>query len=329
MDDEMMNLLADDEIVRDRLETFAETRLSPSLSATSRMRARVLAVAHRQAAIARADAALTLVPVAGARRDVAHRVPFAPEPPAWRSRDRVSTARRRTAALILAASLALGTFAGTAFAARPGGPLYDARLWAETLTLPTESSSRAVAELQRLRERLLEATAASVAGDQVAATAALIAYERILAEATGAAAATGDDVAAAALQVGVGRNVEVLQGLIATLSDGAGAAISRSIERAIQRSNDAVRSMAGSDPARGGSGSGGGGVDGWPTAGPTRSPKPARATTPVATAKPAATPKPDATPKPTKAPASPMVGGKATPPPGATPRPTPKGPPGP
>ncbi|MEX2184696.1 MAG: hypothetical protein WEC14_09640 [Chloroflexota bacterium] len=294
MHDEMMDLLADDEMLRDRLEAFAETRLSPSLSATSRMRARVLAVAHRQAATVSVSGALTLVRVPGA-------LPV-----------RGGAARRRTAALILAASLALGTFAGTAFAARPGGPLYDVRLWAETLTLPTESSSRAVAELQRLRERLREATSASVAGEQVAATAALIAYERILAEATGAAAATGDDVAAAALHAGVGRNVEVLQGLIATLPDQAGTAISRSIERAIQRSNDAVRSMSGSGPASGGGGGGGGG--GGSTTEPTRSPKLVK------------TAKPEATPKPTKAPASPAGGGKATPPPDSTPRPTAKDP---
>ena len=45
----------DDELTR-RLEAYAEARLSPELSATIRMRTRVMTAAHRQAALARADA---------------------------------------------------------------------------------------------------------------------------------------------------------------------------------------------------------------------------------------------------------------------------------
>ena len=49
MDDAMMDLMAEHGLLRRRLEAYAETRLSPDLAASSRMRARVLAVAHRQA----------------------------------------------------------------------------------------------------------------------------------------------------------------------------------------------------------------------------------------------------------------------------------------
>ena len=40
---------------------YAEVRLSPDLATSSRLRARVLAVAHRQADLARADASLTVL----------------------------------------------------------------------------------------------------------------------------------------------------------------------------------------------------------------------------------------------------------------------------
>jgi len=325
MHDEMMDLLADDDILRDRLATYATMRLSPSLTATSRVRARVLAVAHRQAALAGADAALTLLPEPDRRMGHVS------------TRRRRGTTQRRSVALVLAASLTLVSFVGTAFAARPGGPLYDARLFVEQVVLPSESSARAVAELERLHQRLVEAAAASAGGDSHAAAAALAAYERILTEATSAARATGDDVATAALHAGSGANVVVLQALLATLPDRAGEAIARSIERAIQRSNDAVRSMSGSGPTRGGpggnDGSSGGGVD--PATGPTTTTTPARTPKPAKTPKPAGspgsspghakpTPDPDATPRPTLNPASSPGGGKPTPGPDATPRPTPR-----
>ena len=52
MDDAMMDLMAGHGELRRRLGAYAEARLSPDLAASSRMRARVLAVAHRQAACA-------------------------------------------------------------------------------------------------------------------------------------------------------------------------------------------------------------------------------------------------------------------------------------
>ena len=84
---------------------------------------------------------------------------------------------QRAAGIALAASLGVGAMAGTAFAARPGGPLYDARIFAETLTLPSDPSARAVAELDRLKDRLHEIGEAARSGDAVGAMAALAAYE--------------------------------------------------------------------------------------------------------------------------------------------------------
>ena len=61
MDDSMIDLTAGDAMLRRRLEAYAEDRLSPDLATSSRLRARVLAVAHRQADLARADASLTVL----------------------------------------------------------------------------------------------------------------------------------------------------------------------------------------------------------------------------------------------------------------------------
>jgi len=51
--------------------------------------------------------------------------------------------------MILAMFVALA-----AFAARPGGPIYDVRIWAEMATLPTDVLARAEAEVLRELERL-------------------------------------------------------------------------------------------------------------------------------------------------------------------------------
>ena len=58
----MIDLMAGDAELARRLTAFAETRLTPDLGATSRMRAKVLATAHRQADLTRADARLAVSP---------------------------------------------------------------------------------------------------------------------------------------------------------------------------------------------------------------------------------------------------------------------------
>jgi hypothetical protein len=240
MDDEMIDLMTGDARLRARLEAYAEIRLTPDLATSSRIRARVLAVAHRQADLARADAALAVVTAATERG-------------AMPARRRGARWRRPLVAL-LAASLAIGAAAGSAFAARPGGSLYESRLWLETLTLPSDPSQRALAELDRLEQRLNEAAEAVAHGDMRAAAAALAAYERIMDEASSAAIAAGDDVAAAVLQTGVGHNLDVLQALILAVPDQAADAIERAVLHAIDRTDraieriDRVQRGPGSDP---------------------------------------------------------------------------------
>jgi hypothetical protein len=331
--DDMIDLTAGDALLRRRLEAYAEARLTPDLATSSRLRAKVLAVAHRQADLARTDAALTILtgvtPLAGGssreRLTADTRTAGAAGPRTVRA-DRAALAHagrrpraawRRTASILLAASLGLGLITGTAFAARPGGPLYLTRVWAETLTLPTEPSARALAELQRLDQRLREAAAAAGARDPIGAAAALGAYETIMDEASTSAILAGDSVASAVLETGMGRNVTALQALAARVPDQAGSAIDRAIERAIDHSDDAIKAIGTGKPAPGGGGNGDGGNGGGSSATPkpTKAPTPEPATTPQPTTKPTKEPTQGSTPKPTKESK-----------PEATPRPTPKAP---
>jgi hypothetical protein len=274
MDDEMIDLIAGDARLRRRLEAYADLRLSPDLTTSSRIRARVLAVAHRQADLARADAALTIVTETTERTLRPARRRRAP----W----------QRVLVGLLAASLALGAAAGSAFAARPGGALYEPRVWLETLTLPSDPSQRALAELDRLERRLAEAAEAVRSGDTAGATAALEAYERILEQASAAAIAAQDDVAAAVLETGVGHNLDVLRALMLAVPDQAAGAIARVVQRVIDRSDRAI------DRIEQGQGAPAGAPIGQPV-GPS--------------AKPTKAPTPEPTPKPTKKPGGQPAGG--------------------
>jgi hypothetical protein len=221
----------DNELAR-RLEAYADARLSPELSATTRMRAHVMAAAHRQAALAQADRDRAAAEAAGAvaRADRTRRTPW-----------------RRAATLLLAAGLTLAVGVGSVAAAQAGGPLYSLRVWSETLTLPAEADARAQAELKRLTDRLAEAAAATGAGDTNAANAALEAYAGIVKEATENA---GSDVSAAAtLDAGVRNNIDVLTVLVDRMAErgneNASEAIQRALERAIERSDSALDKMHG------------------------------------------------------------------------------------
>jgi hypothetical protein len=287
----MIDMMAGDLRLRRRLEAYAESRLSPDLATTSRMRARVLAHAHRHADLARADAALTIV-----------RPGAAEEPRARRS----AAARRTAISLLSAAALAVAMVGGAAAASQAGGALYDARLFVEEFTLPAEPSERAIAELDRLTQRLAEAESAARAGDDAAAAAALTAYERIVGAASSEVFAADDPVAAAALETGIGRNVEVLQALIARVPAQAGEAISRAVERAIERSANAidrVHDVRKPTPSVGGGGNGeagNGGRNGSGAGGNNGNGNGGSGIGPSATGKPPKTPKPAATPRPTR-----------------------------
>jgi hypothetical protein len=261
----------DDELAR-RLEAYAEARLSPELSATTRMRAQVMAAAHRHAALAQADRDRAAAEAASASLvDRTRRSPW-----------------RRSFTLLLAAGLTLAVGVGSAAAAQPGGPLYPVRIWSETLTLPVEADARAQAELKRLEDRLAEAAAATATGDTNAANAALEAYAAIVNEATNEA---GNDVSAAAtLESGVRSNIDVLT-VLADRVKNEGA--SDAIQRAIDRSDSALDKMHGKP-------------DGTPAGTPGNRPDTNPGNGPAATDRPEKTPNPnkptddpvDKTPKP-------------------------------
>ena len=174
MDDDMINEteLGYIELAR-RLEAYADQRLSPSTAAMTRMRTVVMNAAHRRAALMAADARFDAAGETTSAR-AAERAKPADTRTSW----------RRPAAAIFAGALTLMILAGTAYGARPGGPLYAARLWTEMANLPAGLVARAEAEVDRLEQRLHEAQQASTAGDVSGTEAALSAYSTIVVEAT-------------------------------------------------------------------------------------------------------------------------------------------------
>lgn len=222
----------DDELTR-RLQAYADARLSPTLSATARMRARVVEAADRQAARAQTAEARTGVlaaPVQLVRTRMDRARMDRTQRPSW----------RRPLTALLAAGLTLAVGVGSVAASQPGGPLYGTRIWMETLTLPSNADERAQAELRRLQERLAEAGAAATAGNTGAAQAALDAYGSIVDEATHD---VGNDVAAAAtLETGLRSNVDVLTVLVGRVPT---EQAKEAIQRAIDRSDSAVEQIHG------------------------------------------------------------------------------------
>ncbi len=196
---------------------------------------------------------------------------------------------RRGAALLVAAALAAGAMSSVALAAQPGGGLYGARVWAETLTLPASPRERAVAELARLDERLAEITSATARGDDAAAEAALAAYQSILESAAASALLSDDAIAMLTIEEGARHNITVLNGLVAILPDRASDAVEHALQRAIDRSTETVDGI-GNDTAPNGGGSGNG---------PDENDAGGNGGGPAATPDPAATPKPTKEPKPT------------------------------
>jgi hypothetical protein len=208
----------------ERLQAYAAARLSPSPAATSRMRTHVLAAAERKTALASPHAERAVL--AGAELASRPRV--------------IQLARwRRPVAALLAASLTLAVAVGSVAAARPGGPLYATRIWAESVTLPSAAVDRADAEVQRLNERLGEAAEAISSGDSNAAAAALAAYNGILAEAT--AGTNGNGSANAALDTAVRRNIQVLTALL--VRDAFPDQAKDAIEHAIEQSDSVANGL--------------------------------------------------------------------------------------
>jgi hypothetical protein len=219
-----------------RLEVFADARLSPSVAATARMRDAVMQTAHGRAALIAAGAAsdgagTSLGAFSTDRSGGALRT--------WR-------ASRRPAAALLAATLTVGLLAGTAMAARPGGPLYAARIWAEMATLPADPVARAAAEATRLDTRLQEAQQASTAGDIPAADAALAAYSTIVDEATQGSA--GNTSATDEIEVALSRHVIVLTLLADTVPAQARDAVEHALTSSTKAIDDLDHAGGGVDP---------------------------------------------------------------------------------
>ena len=268
-----------------RLDDYARARLTPSDAAKARSRARVMREA-RLAFAGQANAAMAAI----AARELA--------------RERTSARRRsarRGVALLLAATLSLGIVGGAMAASVPGGPLYGARIWLEDVTLPSDPTERAAAELIRLETRLAELEAAVRSGNRGAAEAALAAYQQIADEAILGANASGDEAAIARLAAALDRHVDNLTRVAGQVPPQAAEAIQRNIERAIQRNDAAIERIE----SNGGTPPNGLGGQGDPV-GP--------AVQPAATGGPAVQPDPAPTPKPTKAP-TPTKPPKAPPPP--------------
>jgi hypothetical protein len=196
-----------------RLEAYAESHLEPDPAATARARAAVMAETHR---------------VLGAGRNA-------------RGAAGPGLLRRlfqRPALAATAAVLGIVVLAGGAVAASgPGGPLYSARLWVETLTLPSDTNARAAAELDRLQARLDDATAAAASGNGDAVTAALDAYRQTLVDAS--AGVAGDPTREAHLIAELGKHLAVLEALAAQVPVSAQA----SIDRALQRAQEGIRAI--------------------------------------------------------------------------------------
>ena len=245
MDDQMLDLTdPGDRLTGCLLQVYGEDHLSPSIAATTRMRMGVMTAAHRRAALIEADATFdaageTTTALAARRAHVARN--------AW----------RRPVAAVLAGCLTLGILAGTAFAARPGGPLYGARLWTEMANLPAGLLQRAQAEVGRLEQRLQEAQQASTAGDDAGTMAALVAYSKIVVE-----AAQGTDQNAAAkatIEATVIEHVALLTQMVQSVPAPARAAAEEALTSTTQALDDLTRAGNGAGTGAGtGAGSGAG-----------------------------------------------------------------------
>jgi len=160
----------------------------------------VMNAAHRRAALVEADRTFDAQDLTWtARREAPE--PVIPQRTFWET-------WRRPMGAVMAGCLTLAILAGTAWSARAGGPLYDARLWTEMANLPGDLIARADAEVRRLEARIDEAQQASSAGDGPGTEAALVAYTRIATEAVRNTA--GNPAASATIGQSVEGNVTVL-----------------------------------------------------------------------------------------------------------------------
>ncbi len=282
------------------LARYARVRLDPSPAGTRRARAAVMEEARRRrfelaGAAADVPSVSAAAPVLAPRR----RLPFT----GWSMR-RLSSA--------LSAAVLAGLLVGTtAFAtSRAGGPLYEARLALETLTLPSDAAARVEAEIAIAQSRLAEIVEASSRDDQGALSASLTAYEHAI----GSLGATTGEAAARAMEA-VASHRAVLERVAGKVPQRARSGL----DHALAAGDTVVDKLSGAGDRKPGGGAGNGkgnenGVGSGNGAGNGKgnengvgTPGVTPATEP--TQKPARTPPP----KPTKGPVDPGGSGKATP----------------
>ncbi|HYM82755.1 MAG TPA: hypothetical protein VEY67_01215, partial [Candidatus Dormibacteraeota bacterium] len=204
-----------------RLEAYAQARLRPDPVAMARMRSALVARARVEGA----------APVDRAASGASGAVPHGGVTPFRRRR--VS----RFATALLAAAALVAIVVGSAAASQAGAPLYGARLWVETITLPTSPDARADAQLARLDARISELRAALAAHDDGAASAALDAYRSILDDTMGDALDSGPSLER--IETAISKHLDVLRGLLAT----APAQARDGLERAIERSDNGLQRL--------------------------------------------------------------------------------------
>jgi hypothetical protein len=197
-----------------RLDAYADARLTPTDSTTSRMRTSVMTAAHRRAALIEADATF----------DAADETPTAL---AAKRRAAGRGGWKRPLMAVFAGCLTLSILGVTTVAARPGGPLYAARLWTEMQNLPADLMARAEAEVQRLQDRIDEAQQAISAGDGPGTAAAMDAYTHIVVEA--ADGSDGNAAAASTIEVRLTIHVRVLSVMVTAVPVPARAAVEEAL----------------------------------------------------------------------------------------------------
>jgi hypothetical protein len=226
-----------------KLDRYARLRLDPSPGQAKRARGAVMEAAWRQRLDASAsgdrrpgdvEAASAAVVAPGARRGLYG---------GWSPR-RLGTA--------LAAAVLAGLLVGsTAFAStRAGGPLYDARLAFEELTLPADPQARLEAELALAQARLAEIVEAVARDDRNAVAAATRGYMDTLDELDESTGAPADRALAA-----VEQHQDILRVVLERVPEQARSGI----ETALTRSSAVIAVLdAAGTPAPGGAGNGGG-----------------------------------------------------------------------
>jgi hypothetical protein len=208
----------DDELAA-RLDTYADAVLAPDPAGLTRVRASVVAEARRAA---EGDSRSSVGSFLGG----------------------LLPGIRRPAFVLVGAAALLAVVAGGAMAASgAGGPLYETRLWLETVVLPSEPGARTDAEIARLQDRLEEAAAAASEGNGAAISAALQAY-RDTVDAT-VTAAGGDLGREEHLQLVLERHRVVLQTLVTMLDSRAqatdsGSRASEAIQRVLAKNAETI-----------------------------------------------------------------------------------------